>query len=95
MRNGGVCSEAIVFVQGDDRNGVAASVDRAVKDALMSVLRCKAPQALPWQRKVWISASALLLSPGSRELIIFEIKPCLNRLLKRSWPFFISSACWM
>ncbi|CAL8471131.1 g10673 [Coccomyxa elongata] len=43
----------------DEQNGVVASVDRAVRDGLMSVLRCKAPQALPWQRKIVAALYAL------------------------------------
>lgn len=30
----------------------SASVVRALKDALLCVLRCRAPQALTWHRKV-------------------------------------------
>ena len=30
----------------------SASIKRALKDALLSVLRCRAPQALTWHKKV-------------------------------------------
>ena len=41
-------------LQGGEQDRVAASITRAVRDALVSILRCRASQAQPWQRKVSI-----------------------------------------
>ena len=36
-----------------DGTEISASIKTALKDALLSVLRCRAPQALTWHKKVW------------------------------------------
>ncbi len=47
MTNGFVC-----HMQEDSKLRASASLSRALKDALLSVLRCRAPQALTWHNKV-------------------------------------------
>ncbi len=42
----------LLALQGDEQDRVAASISRAVRDALVSILRCRAPQAQPWRPKV-------------------------------------------
>ena len=46
-------------LQEDGRRASTASMARALKDALLCVLRCRAPQALTWHRKVVASLEAL------------------------------------
>ena len=46
-------------LQEDGRRASTASMARALKDALLCVLRCRAPQALTWHRKVAASLEAL------------------------------------
>lgn len=36
----------------EGEGGLAASVLRAVKEALLTLLRCRAPAVVPWHRKV-------------------------------------------
>ena len=45
-------SGVVCHMQGDGTAMASASVVRALKDALLSVLRCRAPQALTWHNKV-------------------------------------------
>ena len=45
---------SIYAMQENERPRASASVLRALKDALLSVLRCRAPQALTWHRKACI-----------------------------------------
>ena len=46
-------------LQEDGKRASTASMMRALKDALLCVLRCRAPQALTWHRKVAASLEAL------------------------------------
>ena len=55
-----VCKKVLCLaLQEDGRRASTASVARALKDALLCVLRCRAPQALTWHRKVVASLEAL------------------------------------
>ena len=67
-------------LQEDGKRAFTASMARALKDALLCVLRCRAPQALTWHRKVVASMEALGAGEAAEaEMRRAERQVCLLR----------------
>ena len=67
----------------------SASIERALKDALLSALRCRAPQALTWHNKVWGCPPHQLSAINCREVrsngCAMSGKTCSLRSISYTW----------